>query len=330
MKLLSDINLILVPYLDEEKLKVINRKLEIILSNYEIKESTNQLVPSDKLHQKFIGAYLVSRKIEGLSEKTLMLYKLILEQFLNTIQKQIEDITTTDIRLYLYKYQQENKISNRTLENRRNIICTFFKWLVNEEYIIKNPALKVEPIKFEKIHKRSMSQMELERIRNACKDLREKLIIEILFSTGCRVSELQNLNKTDINFETKEVILYGKGNKHRTSYINAKTEVLLKEYLASRTDNNPALLVSSKKPYRRLLKPGIEKIIRDIRSRVPDVTYNITPHVFRHTTATMALNRGMNVVDVSKFLGHSKIETTMEYITSSSESIKSKHFTCIV
>ena len=170
-----------------------------------------------------------------------------------------------------------------------------------------------------------MSQLDLEKVRNACETKREKAIVEMLYSTGCRVSELEHLNISDINFETKEVMLFGKGNKHRVSYLNAKAEISLRNYLKERTDNDEALFVYNKKPYSRLKKSGIELIIKNIVNRTNGVDVHVTPHVFRHTTATHSLNHGMNVVEVSKLLGHESIETTMQYISTSSESIKNNY-----
>ena len=194
----------------------------------------------------------------------------------------------------------------------------------------KNPAITISPIKYERKHKRAMSQLDLEKVRAACETKRERAIIEVLYSTGCRVTELERLNISDVNFETKEVVLFGKGSKHRTSYLNAKAEVTLKEYLNERIDSNPALFVYERKPYDRLKKSGIELLVKRIMERTSDVTTHVTPHVFRHTTATTALDRGMSVVDVSRLLGHRKVETTMEYITTNSDSVKTNHKNCVI
>lgn len=175
-----------------------------------------------------------------------------------------------------------------------------------------------------------MSQLELERIRLVCKTKREVAIIEMLYSTGCRVSELEHLNISDVNFETKEVVLFGKGNKHRISYLNAKAEVALRCYLSERKDDNSALFVYERKPYGRLKKSGIELIIRKLMERTTGVTTHVTPHVFRHALASNAIDRGMNIVDVSKLLGHNRVETTMEYITTNSNSIKNSFQNCII
>lgn len=253
-----------------------------------------------------------------------------MNDFFQTIQKLNDKVTANDIRIYLYKYQKDHNISNRTLDCRRTIICSYFGWLASEEYIFKNPALNITPIKYERKHKKPMSQLDLEKVRLACKTNREKAIVEMLYSTGCRVSELEHLNISDVNFETKEVMLFGKCNKHRVSYLNAKAEVSLRNYLKERTDNDEALFVYDKKPYSRLKKSGIELIIKNIVNRTNGVNIHVTPHVFRHTTASVALERGMNIVEVSKLLGHSKVETTMEYITTDSSLLKGNHKNCVV
>ena len=329
-KLKNDLLLALNNYVDSETLKMIDQKIDIILSNYDVCLYKNEVVPYTFEVPETVKIYLVTKKISGLSMKSLYLYNIVLTDFFETVRKEQEKITANDIKVYLYRYQEKTGITNRTLDLRRTIICTYFGWLASEEYISKNPALNITPIKYERKHKKPMSQLDLEKVRLACKTNREKAIVEMLYSTGCRVSELEHLNISDVNFETKEVMLFGKGNKHRVSYLNAKAEVSLINYLKERTDNDEALFVYDKKPYSRLKKSGIELIIKNIVNRTSGVNVHVTPHVFRHTTASVSLERGMNVVEVSKLLGHSKVETTMEYITTDSSSLKCNHKNCVI
>ena len=314
---------------DANKLAKINARIESIICNYDCKPITTEIVTVNSEVKNLLNHYLVSKKISGLSENSLKLYNLYISDFISKTNKNISDMNNLDIKLYLFNYQNIHKISNRTLESRRIIICSFFNWLFNNEYISKNIAGNIEPIKYEKKHRKSMSEMDLEKIRKYVTDVRDTAIIEMLYSTGCRVTELVTLNREDVDFQSKEVKLFGKGSKHRVSFLNARAEISLKNYLATRTDNNPALFVSSRKPHERLSKFGIEKFIREMNKDISLTTY-VTPHIFRHTTATMALNRGMNVVDVSKILGHSKLETTLEYITSNYDKIKSYHKNVII
>lgn len=314
---------------DDDTLINISNEIDIILVDYDINRSQSKTINLDDI-KTLIDTYFMTLKIRGLSKGTTSLYSLVLNSFFETVQKELEDITSKDIRGYLSKYQREHKVCNRTLSSRKTIICTFFKWLASEGYIPNNPAENVHAIKYNRIHKQAMTQLDLEKIRLACKTKREKAIIEVLYSTACRVSELSALDIADVDFETKEVTLLGKGNQYRTSFLNAKAEVALKDYLDSRTDDNEALFVYQKEPYDRLAKSGIENIVKNIMSRTSDMNVHVTPHIFRHTTATTALDRGMNIADVSKFLGHKSIATTMEYITTNLNSIKEEHKTCIV
>ena len=316
--------------IDIDTLRLLEPKIDVILSNYEVSKKNTDLVVYGADAFKTVETYIITKKISGLSDGSLYLYMMVLKDFFLTVYKKPEDITANDIRIYLYKYQEEHGISNRTLDNRRTIICGYFNWMAAEEYITKNPALNIPPIKYERKHKKAMSQLDLEKMRSACATKRERAIVEVFYSTGCRVTELERLNISDINFESNEVILFGKGNKHRIGYLNAKAELALKEYLNERADNNEALFVYDKKPHSRLKKPGIEALINKIAKRTTGITTNITPHIFRHTTATTAIDRGMSLVDVSKMLGHERIETTMEYITTNSHSVKINHKNYII
>lgn len=329
-KLKNELLLVLNNYVDNDNLKTISMNLDLLLSNYDISLHKNEVIQYSYTIPETVKVYIVSKKIAGLSEKSLYLYKIVLEDFFQTVQKEQDKIIANDVKVYLYKYQKEHSISNRTLDTRRTIICTYFAWLAAEDYIQKNPTINISPIKYERIHKKPMSQLDLEKVRKACDTKREKAIVEVLYSTGCRVSELEHLNISDVNFESKEVVLLGKGNKHRISYLNAKAEVALMDYLKERNDTNEALFVYDRKPYDRLKKSGIELIIKKIMQRVDGVNVHVTPHVFRHTTATEGLNRGMSVVDVSKLLGHARLETTMEYITCSSDMVKNSYQKSIV
>lgn len=329
-KLKNDLLMLLNKNVDVDTLRKLEPQIEIILSNYEVEQRKTEIIPYGSDIPETVQTYIVSKKISGLSDKTLELYLMVLTDFFRTMQKNPEKISVTDIRVYLYKYQKEHGVSNRTLDCRRTIICGYFNWMAAEEYICKNPAVNIEPIKYEKKHKKAMSQLDLEKVRLSCETKREKAIVEVLYSTGCRVTELERLNISDVNFETKEVYLFGKGDKHRTSYLNAKAEVALKDYLSERTDTNPALFVYDRKPYGRFRKSGIENMIRKMMERTSGVTTHVTPHVFRHTTATTALDRGMSIVDVSRLLGHRRLDTTMEYITANSNSVKNNHHNFVI
>ena len=273
-----------------------------------------------------VQMYLVCKKMAGLSDTTLRNYKVFLKSFFCEINKPPQSITANDIRLFLYWYQQNRGISARSLDKYREYLSHFFTWAHEEGYIQTNPSKTITAIKHEEKPRESLSQVELEYVRKACDSLKERAIIEFLYSTGCRVSELTNVKKDDINWNDKSVHLFGKGRKHRISFINAKAQIALQEYLNSRSDDCDYLFVSSRKPYRQMHKDGIEKVVRNISDRAFDSTgKRITPHILRHTMATTALHGGMPIADISKLLGHEKIDTTMIYAKSSLTDVQAGH-----
>lgn len=259
-----------------------------------------------------------------MSKKTLELYNLYLDDFFFTVNKKAEDITANDIRVYLYNAQESRGLSNRTLDSRRTVIHAFFEWAANEGYIGKNPCRVIKNIKYERIEKQPLTDMELERIRQACETVRERALVEFLYSTGARVTEVCGVKKTDIDFYKGEVVVLGKGNKHRTTYLNARCKLLLKQYFAIRDDESEYLFVSERKPHKVLKKEAIERIVRIIGER-SELDRPLTPHLFRHTLATLMLQRGTPITEVQKILGHVNINTTMIYAKVSDEDVKVSH-----
>lgn len=323
-KLLNDLMIRLDKIIPNENIEIIRRELSVILQDYEVSERETSIKLYNNPIPESYKAYIISRKIEGLSLNTLSNYDLYLKDFFYFVNKDIQKITTNDIRVYLYTVQKERNISNRTLDSRRATIHAFMEWCTNEGYIDKNPCRAIKPIKYERKPRKALTSMELERVRNACTTLKDKAIIEVLYSTGCRVSELTTLNINDVNFETKEVQLFGKGSVHRQSYLNAKAEFALKNYLNSRVDDNPALFVSDRKPYNRMKKCGIEKRVKLI-GETSGIERQLFPHIFRHTNASNSIAHGMPIEEVQKLLGHSNINTTLIYAKVSQEDIKHSH-----
>lgn len=301
-----------IPNLARVHLYSIGQVLDRAAYPYDISVKETSLVPSHDLIPSLVKTYIVVKKTEGLSDGTLSNYARILKAFFLWVRKPPEEVTANDIRMFLYDYGQHRKISGRTLDKYREFVCWFFHWAHVEEYIPKDPGRAVKEIKHEVKPRQALSQIELEYLRLACKTVREKSILEFLYSTGCRVSELTIVKKSDVNFGDGTVHLFGKGRKHRTSFINAKCEVTLKEYLKTREDNNEYLFVSMRKPHNQLTKGAIEKIIKELANSSA-VTKHVTPHILRHTTATQAVNNGMAIEDVSKLLGHANVATTMIY-----------------
>lgn len=312
--------------LDDDMLKDVVQELDRVASRYEVKQRELSLMIYNDDLPELAKTFLVCKKIEGLSDQTLSAYMRLLKTFFREIPKPVEMIGTNDIRVFLFKYQQERGCSNRSLDKYRGNLASFFTWATDEGYLQRNPMRTIPPIKFEKKPRQNLTQLELEYLRAGCQTLRERAIIDFMYSTGCRVSEIAGAKKSDVDWNARSVHLFGKGKKHRTSYINAKAEVSLKAYLEAREDDCEYLFCSVRKPYRGLKREAIEKIVRGISGRSADKTQkHVTPHILRHTTATMALQSGMPIEDISKLLGHEKIDTTMIYAHTSMETVQAGH-----
>lgn len=296
---------------------------------YEIQEKQTALAIREDAVPMLVKTYVVVKKTEGLSDATLQNYLRTLRTFFLWAKKAPEDVIANDIRMFLYEYQRTHAISDRTLDKYREMICWFFSWAYTEEYIPKNPGRSVKAIKHEVKQRQALTQIELEYLRMACKSPRDRAMIEFLYSTGCRVSELVGVTLGDLDIKNGTVHLFGKGRKHRTSYINAKCEVALREYLQTRTGESNFVFVSERAPHDRLKKEAVEKIVRQI-SGASKIGRTITPHILRHTSATHAVNNGMPIEDVSAYLGHTSVTTTMIYAKVSNERVQTQHLRCVI
>lgn len=320
----DDFMMRLIGRIPDEYLQEIRQQLDIALVNYDVVEKQTELVVYQDRIPQAVKIYLASRKVEGLSNKTLKNYEIILRMFFENIGKSIEEVSTNDIRAYLYMLLDSGRQAAGALEGTRCCIRTFYEWAVDEGYVEKNPARRIRPIRGEKKERQYLTDAELERVRDACNDLTEAAIIEFLYSTGCRVGELVILKKSDVNFSTHEVKLYGKGNKHRTSYMNAKCEYVLRKYLLTRDDDGEYLFVGRRSPHKPYTNRGIERMVEQIGVRA-QLPYRLVPHIMRHTTATHALQRGMDVAEIQRLLGHSKLDTTMIYAKIAQDDVKTSH-----
>lgn len=280
---------------------------EVLLNHLTDSPASNTNISNDE----YLKLFLEAKRIEGCSERTLQYYRATVEQLLKNIETPIRKITTEEVRSYLVHYEQSRTCSKVTIDNIRRNISSFFSWLEEEDYILKSPMRRIHKIKTKTVVKEVISDENMEKMRDGCKNLRDLAIIDLLYSTGIRVGELVRLNIKDINFEQRECIVFGKGDKERRVYFDAKAKIHLKEYLASRNDENPALFVTLDAPHSRLKISGVEIRLRTLGRELS--LERIHPHKFRRTMATRAIDKGMPIEQVQKILGHSQIDTTMQY-----------------
>lgn len=308
--------------ISNDDLRIVYIQLDLLCADYDIKkkETLPAVLFDDVIEVKH---YLISRKIEGLSDATLKQYKRCLEKFFLIVRKATKDISTNDIRLYLYKLKEERGLSDSTIDDTRMYINAFFTWLVDNDYIAKNPCRQIKPIKQAKLEKQPFSEIEMEKLRQACSSDRDIAIIETLYSTGCRVSELVNIKLSDIDTRDKSIQVIGKGKKERTVYLNARSEIAISNYLESRGFESEYLFCQAKLPHNNLSTRSIEKLLKRLGeiSNIP----NAHPHKVRRTMATDALRHGMPVEEISVLLGHSSISTTMIYAKVDKKDVKRNH-----
>ena len=310
----------MLPYLNNEQLSKLRAAMEYCLHGLEITE-TDQ--PQEQEQPNAVAAFIAAKRIEGCSEKTLTYYRKTIEAMTAGIGKTPQQITTDDIRQYLTAYQVQRKSSKVTIDNIRRILASFYSWLEDEDYIVKSPVRRIHKVKTAKVIKDTYTDEALELMRDNCGTLRDLAIIDLLASSGMRVGEMVTLNRDDINFSERECVVFGKGNKERLVYFDARTKIHLQNYLESRTDDNPALFVSLKAPYERLMIGGVETRLRELGKRlnIPKVH----PHKFRRTLATTAIDKGMPIEQVQQLLGHQKIDTTMHYAMVKQQNVKLAH-----
>lgn len=312
----------MLPYLDNAQMAQLKKVLEHTLWNCTINEPAQSAEGTDKNAAK-TELFLASKRVEGCSEKSLAYYKATIETALGTIDKDIRHIETEDLRKYLTEYQQKKQSSKVTIDNIRRILSSFFSWLEDEDYILKSPARRIHRVKTSTTIKETYSDEALETMRDSCQELRDLAIIDMLASTGMRVGEMVRLNRSDIDFNERECVVFGKGDKERLAYFDARTKIHLQNYLASRADSEPALFVTLKAPHKRLQIGGIETRLREMGKRL-NIT-KVHPHKFRRTLATMAIDKGMPIEQLQQLLGHQRIDTTLKYAMVKQSNVKIAH-----
>lgn len=316
----------------EEKIVTILNKMSEYLSIAQMKKLQEVMLDafSGKIEKRkqisnreYLKMFLAAKTIEGCSKRTIQYYRVTIEKMLTVMNQPIRKITTEDMRSYLSRYQEWNGCSKVTVDNVRRNISSFFSWLEEENYILKSPMRRIHKIKTNQQVKEIITDEDIERLRDSCKCKRDLAMIDLLYSTGIRVGELVNLNISDVDFEARECVVFGKGGKERKVYFDAKSKLHLQAYLSSRVDDNEALFVTLDAPHDRLKISGVEIRMRSL-GRSNNMT-RIHPHKFRRTMATRAIDKGMPIEQVQKILGHSQIDTTMQYAMVNQSNVKSSH-----
>ena len=304
-----------------------NQKLHEVLTYclYDVTITTNNECTSNVKNDNstLLENFLAAKHVEGCSERSIKYYKSTLQKAITILHKPFNQIETEDLRKYLSDYQKINNASRMTIDNVRRILSTFFTWLEDENYILKSPVRRIHKIKTAKLIKETYSDETLVLLRDNCKTTRDLAIIDMLASTGMRVSELVTLNRQDVDFVNRECVVFGKGSKERPVYFDARTKIHLLNYLNERKDNNPALFVSLLEPHNRLQISGVEITLRKLGRSLN--IQKVHPHKFRRTLATQAIDKGMPIEQVQRLLGHQKIDTTMEYAMVDQQNVKVSH-----
>lgn len=297
------------------------QRLQETLLKHLVEKGNEKNCPVD--NGEYLDMFISAKKIEGCSERTLSYYKATIQNMFKEITTSVMQITTEMLRDYLAKYQLNNNCGKVTIDNIRRNLSSFFSWLEDEDYIIKSPVRRIHKVRTGTTVKETFSDESIEKLRDGCADVRDLAIIDLLYSTGIRVGELVNLDRKDIDFEERQCVVYGKGNKERQVYFDARTKLHLLNYLESRTDNNNALFVTLDNPHERLKISGVEIRLRELGRKLK--IERVHPHKFRRSMATKAIDKGMPIEQVQKLLGHQQIDTTMRYAMVSQNNVKISH-----
>jgi integrase/recombinase XerD len=323
-QIVSEITRQMIPYLDNAQMEQLQNVLQHVLWNVQITVTEDDVQQPDReTNSELLEMFLSAKRVEGCSEKTLKYYETTIRRLVAEVDCHVTHMQTDDLRSYLSDYQQQSQCSKGNIDNIRRIMSSFFTWLEDENYILKSPVRRIHKIRSNKTVKETYTDESLETMRDQCGCLRDLAMIDLLASTGMRVGELVKLNRDDIDFENRECVVFGKGSKERPVYFDARTKIHLKNYLESRTDDNPALFVSLLKPYNRLEISGVEVRLRKLGRKL-GIT-KVHPHKFRRTLATRAIDKGMPIEQVQRLLGHAKIDTTMQYAMVNQNNVKISH-----
>jgi integrase/recombinase XerD len=309
-------------FLSSDQAKKLKNTLDIEFYDYEVSAACHALVPANK-SLDVLNLYLACKKQEGLSATTLKSYKRVIGKFLYMIQKDVENITQMDCRAYLAKYANTG-VKNTSSNTLTTILRAFFGWLSDNDYIGKSPMRQIKSAKTNKYVRKALTFEEFEKLRDSCETVREKALVEVFYSTGCRLDEIYKLNKSDIDWKTESMFVIGKGSKERQVFLTAGAMIKLKNYLKSRHDNCEALFVGERSPHERLGHRAIQRVFNQLGKRA-EISKKVYPHLLRHTMATHSLKRGASMTEVQRLLGHTSPGTTQIYAQMDNEALQQAH-----
>ena len=320
-ELITEVMQLMLPVLDNVQLKQLRQVMERTFYHYEV--TCADVKSEEDNSNELVAIFIAAKRIEGCSEKTLKYYQATIDAMISSLGKNVRHILTEDLRTYLTEYQSRKQSSRVTIDNIRRILSSFFSWLEDEDYIIKSPVRRIHKVKTASSIKETYSDEELEKMRDNCEKARDLAMIDMLASTGMRVGEMVLLNRDDINFVERECVVFGKGDKERIVYFDARAKLHLQDYLNSRIDKNPALFVTLRAPHERMKIGGTEHRLREMGKRLNIAKCH--PHKFRRTLATMAIDKGMPIEQLQRLLGHQRIDATLQYAMVKQSNVKIAH-----
>ncbi len=323
MELIDNVLQRMAGFLDQMQMQELKTALAVSMDGLDIRKEQTELSTEVTDNWEYSRRFLQAMVVAGSSPGTIKQYRMHIRMLFEDVRKPIFEITDDDLMLHLARQKYQRKLSNRYLNLKRIVFRSFFGWLRRKKYILENPAELLDQIKYDETLKKPYSDEEREKIRCSCQRERDLALVDVLYSTAARVSEVAALDRSDIDFVENGCIVHGKGGKERPVYLNASAAYHLQMYLHSRTDGNPALFVSSCRPYERLSRSGIEAILRRLGNHAG--VDNVHPHRYRRTALTNAANRGMPLQDVQSLAGHASPNTTMIYCTVDRSKVKAEH-----
>ena len=319
-RLITEIEQAMLPDLSNYQMERLHKVLQRCLGEF---ISQGEEAQDEEQNERLPTSFIAAKRVEGCSDKTLRYYQSTIQNMLVSVGKPVKHIITDDLRRYLDSYQRNGNAGKVTIDNIRRILSSFFAWLEDEDHILKSPVRRINKVKTGKTIKETYSDETLELMRDHADTARDLSIIDLLASTGMLVGELVKLNRADIDFVNRECVVFGKGEKERKVYFDARTKIHLQNYLNNRTDTNQALFVTLLKPHARLQISGVEIRLRELGKKLS--IPKVHPHKFRRTLATMAIDKGMPIEQVQHLLGHQSVDTTLQYAMVNQNNVKISH-----